>query len=101
MGVLGITGEDMVEYKPYIADPNKFTRLSVKLPERHKEQLIPTVEQQKDIAKFLMYNGLWVALTYSADLIGMVLPWLGKGIRQLIKWRFKGKWEQKEIGIDL
>ena len=92
----------MPEYKPYIADPNKFARMSAKLPSHyHKEQLVPTVWQQKNIAKFLMYNGLWIMLTYSADLIGMYLPWLGKGIKQLIKWRFKGLWEQKEIGIDL
>ena len=92
----------MPEYKPYIADPNKFAQMSAKLPSHiHKEQLVPTVEQQKDIGKFLYYNGLWISLTYGADLIGMYLPWLGKGIKQLIKWRFKGKWEQKEIGIDL
>lgn len=81
-------------------DPEKIERLVAKFPDRiHEEQLIPTEKQKVDIQKFLLYNGLWIVLTYGADLISMVLPWLGKGVGQLIKWKFNGQWEQKKIGL--
>ena len=71
----------------------------MKHPVLEDEQLIPTVAQEKDIKKFLLYNGLWLVLTYGADLLSLVTPWLGKGFRYLVKFKFRGKWEQKQIGI--
>lgn len=92
-------GKEMTDFKPVFTDPNDFARMVAKLPSHIKEeQLIPTPKEQKDIGKFLLYNGLWVSLTYGASLIELFLPWLGKGIRQLIKWRFKDGWQQKDIG---
>jgi len=83
----------------YKVDPEKMHRIFAKMPSRIKaEQKIPTTEQQKAIGKILLYNGLWVSLTYGASLLELFLPWLGKGVRQLIKWRFKGNWKQREIG---
>ena len=84
----------------YKTDPKAINRIFAKLPSHiHKEQKIPTVEQQKDIKKFLLYNGLWLVLTYGADLLSLVTPWLGKGFKHLVKWKFKGNWKQKEVGI--
>ena len=70
-----------------------------KHPERKEARGVPSVEQQVDIAKLVAYNGLWLILTYGADLLSLWVPFIGKGFRQLVKWRFKGKWDQKEVGI--
>lgn len=68
-------------------------------PALEDAQHIPSVEKQTDIKKFLLYNGLWLVLTYGADLLSLVTPWLGKGFGYLVKFKFKGKWDQKQIGI--
>ncbi|KKL52205.1 hypothetical protein LCGC14_2287770 [marine sediment metagenome] len=79
--------------------PRSIKRIHRKHPAFKESQHIPTVEQQVDIAKFVTYNGLWLVLTYGADLLSLVSPWLGKGFKWIVKRRFKGKWDQKEIGI--
>ena len=71
-----------------------------KHPDRYVEaQKITTVEQQKGIEKILLYNGIWLVLTYGADLLSMAVPWLGKGFGALVKWKFKGNWKQKQVGL--
>lgn len=79
--------------------PWSIERRILKHPALEDEQLIPSAERKKDIKKFLLYNGLWLVLTYGADLLSLVTPWLGKGFGYLVKFKFKGNWEQKQIGI--
>lgn len=88
-----------VAEKFVVTSPWSVERRVMKHPVLEDEQLIPTVAQEKDIKKFLLYNGLWLVLTYGADLLSLVTPWLGKGFRYLVKFKFRGKWEQKQIGI--
>jgi len=97
-----------VAEQPYVWTTEAFEKIREKRYKKNRPpspfveaQKVPTKKQEASIAKLLYYNSLWLSLTYGADLVGMYLPWLGKGIRQLIKLRFKGKWEQKELGIDL
>ncbi len=88
-----------VAEKFIITSPRTIKRLIKKHPALEDEQFIPTPEEEKDIKKFLLYNGLWLVLTYGADLLSLVTPWLGKGFGYLVKYKFKGNWKQKEVGI--
>ncbi len=63
-----------------------------------KAQEIPHEVIKKDFGELLAYNGLWLILTYGSDLLSMINPWIGKAFGQLIKFRYRGKWEQKTIG---
>ena len=84
----------------YRVDPKAVKRLESNIPSRIKEeQFIPTDKEKSNIEKYLLYHGLWLVLTYGADLLSMVVPWLGKAFGQLVRWKFKGKWEQKQIGL--
>ncbi len=88
-----------VAEEPFYALSKYIKKSHNKHPALKEQKHIPTVEQEKDIKKFLLYNGLWLVLTYGADLLSLVTPWLGKGFGCLVKYKFKGNWKQKEVGI--
>lgn len=90
----------MTEYKIAEINLNKFDRMKVKHPNRIKKaQRIPTVEEEKKLGEFIAYNGLWLILTYGADLLGMISPWVGKGFSTLVDLKFKGNWKQKQVTL--
>ena len=88
-----------VAEKPFDALSEYIKKTHNKHPALKEQKHIPTPKEEKDIKKFLLYNGLWLVLTYGADLLSLVTPWLGKGFGYLVKYKFKGNWKQKEVGI--
>jgi hypothetical protein len=90
----------MSEYEIADLDLNKFDRMKVKHPNRIKEvQRIPTHDEGIKLGELIAYNGLWLILTYGADLLSMINPWLGKGFSGLVSLRFKGNWKQKQVTL--
>ena len=89
------------EYQLAQFDLENIKRMTAKFPSHIPTniQKIPTEEERKDWIKFLAYNGLWLILTYGADLINMVSPVGAKLFKALVKWKFE--WNQKEVPFDI
>jgi hypothetical protein len=91
-----IMSEIATEFK--FADPNAYHITMKKHPNPFVEQQkIPTAEEELNIVKFLAFNGIWLILTFGADLLSKISPFIGLGFEALIKLRYKGKWEQKRL----
>lgn len=60
-------------------------------------QRIPTAKEERDIVKYLAYNGLVLILDYGGDLISLVSPFAAKAWKAFIKWKFN--WTPKELPI--
>ena len=83
-------------------DLDKIERLKAELPSNIPQEIakIPTEKEERDILRLIKGNAIWLILTYGAGILSHVSPILGKGLKAVIKWRFKN-WEQKDLPFDL
>jgi hypothetical protein len=89
-----------VAEEPVYTNPEDVKRMIAEFPDHFPHpQKIPTEKEKIDFLKLIEFNGLWYMLTYGASLLSKVVPWLGTGFKLLVKWHFKGNWEQKEVGF--
>ena len=89
----------MSEFELAKIDLEKVKRLTANLPSTipTEVQRVPTAKEERDILKYLAFNGLVLILDYGGDLISLVSPFAAKAWKAFIKWKFN--WTPKELPI--
>ena len=87
----------MSEYEMAKLDLDKYKMKVANLPSSipTNVQRLPTKEEENQFLKLILYNGLWLIITYGASALSMVSPLFGKAFGALVSWKFNAN--QKDV----